>query len=290
MKMFKSLVLKSAAFIIVLPQICFADCSSPPKGFGGTWARQYKQWCESCCGTYSSSGPSCNPGSNWGCRQQGGSTSTAPSYDYEAEHQRQLEIEQQRQRELEVQRKREEEEAKKGQEEFEQNKQEALNRMKGITEGELGLKGTDAGVLGLKDINDDKSGLKDAASYDIKDLNKKKDSDKIKIDKKNQQSAPFQKGLHDASQCYESTARVYCLSVPAKEQNKCAELYQTGFSAGMIYQKTLLKAALFYGKRDKEDGKKNQSFNHPDAEGPCRVKWIESYNRGYFVGKAPQKN
>jgi len=58
----------------------------------------------------------------------------------------------------------------------------------------------------------------------------------------------------------------------------------------MIYQKTLLKAALFYGKRDKEDGKKNQSFNHPDAEGPCRVKWIESYNRGYFVGKAPQKN
>jgi hypothetical protein len=289
MKKLKFIALVSIT-LLILPRICIADCSSPPRGFGGAWARQYKQWCESCCGTYSSTGPSCNPGNNWGCGQQGGSTSIAPSYDYEAERQRQLEVERQRQRELEEQRKQEEEKAKKRQEEFERNKQEALQSMKGISDGELGLKGTNAGGLGLKDINDDKSGLKDAASYDIKNLNGKKDADKIKIDKEKQQSEPFQKGLRDASQCYESTANVYCLSVSVKERNKCVELYQTGFSAGMRYQKTLLNAASFYGKRDKEDGKKNQSFNHPNAEGPCRVKWVESYNRGYFAGKALIKN
>jgi hypothetical protein len=153
---------------IALPDPSFAvDCSSPPRGFGGSWARQYKSWCESCGGTYSSSGPSCTPGPNWG---GGGSAPSypSPSYDYEAERQRQLEIERQRQQAIEEQRMREEEETKKRHEEFERNKQEALKSMKSITEGELGLKGfgvggdlglkgageTKAGALGLKEIGE----------------------------------------------------------------------------------------------------------------------------------------
>jgi hypothetical protein len=58
-----------------------------------------------------------------------------------------------------------------------------------------------------------------------------------------------------------------------------------GFSSGMFHQKTLLDSAFYFGKQDKVDRKKNMSFNHKDAKGPCRVKWIESYNRGYFAGK-----
>lgn len=154
--------------LVILPSISLAvDCSNPPSGFGGSWARAYKNWCESCGGTYSSSGPSCIPGPDWG----GTPSYQQPQYDYEAErqrqeeeHQRQLEAERQRQREIEEQRKKEEEEAKRRQEEFERNKQEALKSMKGITEGELGLKGSDADGLGLKDIGDTGTsglGLKD---------------------------------------------------------------------------------------------------------------------------------
>lgn len=99
--------------------------------------------------------------------------SSPPSYDYEAEHQRQLEAERQRlederqrqieaerqkQRELDEQRKREEE-ARKKRDEFERNKQEALRSMKGIAEGELGLKGGEAGELGLKGTDSGPAGL-----------------------------------------------------------------------------------------------------------------------------------
>jgi len=147
--------------VMSVPSVSFAvDCSRPPTGFGGSWARAYKQWCESCCGTYYQSGPRCDPGSNWGCRKQQSPTYTPqPSYDYEAERQRQieaerqrLEAERQRQQEIEEQRLRDEAEAKKRQEDFERNKQEALKSMKGIAEGELGLKGVGTGELGLKDI------------------------------------------------------------------------------------------------------------------------------------------
>jgi hypothetical protein len=142
--------------VMSVPSVSFAvDCSRPPTGFGGSWARAYKQWCESCCGTYYPSGPRCDPGSNWGCRQQQG-PSPQPSYDDEAERQRQLEAERQRQREIEEQRKREDEEAKQRQQEFERKKQEALSSMKGITESELGLKGVGTGELGLKDIGEAK--------------------------------------------------------------------------------------------------------------------------------------
>lgn len=107
--------------------------------------------------------------------------STGPSYDdeaerqrQEAERQRQLEAERQRQRELEEQRKREEEAARKRQEEFERNKQEALKSMKGITEGELGLKGTgDLGLKGIGDTGTSGFGLKDVQTPASKPQSKK---------------------------------------------------------------------------------------------------------------------
>jgi hypothetical protein len=185
-----------SAFLIVLPQLCIADCSSPPRGFGSSWARQYKQWCESCGGTYSSRGPSCTPGPNWGGGQQGGSTSSAPSYDYEAEYQRQQEAERQRQREIEEQKKREEEEAWRKQEEFERNKREALNSMKGLGGSDLGLKGTDtSGDFGLKSVDGGKQdfGLKgtsdtDPNVVDLRHLDPKKpvtvDQNKLKAPSK----------------------------------------------------------------------------------------------------------
>lgn len=205
-----------AAILIISPAIYAADCSNPPRGFGNSWAAAYKQWCENCCGTYSSSGPSCNPGSNWGCGKSAGG-----SVNSEAERQRGQAAEKEKQRVLE-------------------------GKSKGAGETE-------------------------AAN-------------------KERQSVPFQKGLRDAKECYESSPRVYCLSFPAQEQNSCVEAYTAGYNAGISYQRNLLEAAFAYGQRDKENGKKNQSFNHPDATGSCRVKWIERYNEGYFKGKTFRGN
>lgn len=263
-----------------------ADCFNPPRGFGGSWARAYKQWCESCCGTYSPVGPSCSPGSNWGCGGSGGGSS---NYDNEAERQRQQEMERQRQLRIEEEKRRAEEEKVRMKEEFERNKREALQSMKGVSDKELGLKGGSSGNLGLKDIPGDNLGLKDAGSYDTDNLNRKRNAVKIKADKETQKAPSFQKGLSDASQCYGPNGKVYCLSSPATEQKKCEETYTAGFNSGMEHQKILLDGAYTYGKRDKEDGKKNLSFNHPEAKGPCRVKWIQSYNRGYFAGKTSAK-
>jgi hypothetical protein len=100
-----------------------------------------------------------------------GPSTTQPSYDNDAERQRQqeaerqrVEAERQRQQEIEAQRRRDEEEAKRKQEEFERKKREALSSMKGISENELGLKGAEAGDLGLKDVGDTGGlGLKDGS-------------------------------------------------------------------------------------------------------------------------------
>ncbi|MGP8269260.1 MAG: hypothetical protein ACLQLH_04270 [Terracidiphilus sp.] len=109
-----------------------------------------------------------------GCPASGGSStrSNTPTYDYEAERQRQ-EAERQRQaaerkrQEDEIQRqeverqKRVAEEAKRRQEEFERNKAQALHDMKGISDA-LGLKGTDTDDnFGLKGVGGTSTGLKD---------------------------------------------------------------------------------------------------------------------------------
>ncbi len=67
------LLLLAAAWLCATPVARADSCNSPPQGFGGAWAQRYRSWCEGCCGTYSSSGPSCDPGSNWGCGSSGGS-------------------------------------------------------------------------------------------------------------------------------------------------------------------------------------------------------------------------
>lgn len=134
----------------------------------------------------------CGPG---GCSKPSPpSDQQQPSYNYEADRQRQMEAERQRQRELEEQRRREDEAAKKKQEAFEQSKQGALKSMKGITERDVGLKGTDAGRLGLKEIGNIGKG-----NIELKGLEKNKAVDansnkKLKAKAENAQKS-WQKAL-----------------------------------------------------------------------------------------------
>ncbi len=61
------------------------DCTNAPQGFGNAWSDRYKAWCGACCGTFSSSGPSCDSGPNWGA-SGGGTSSSYERYDQAIAH------------------------------------------------------------------------------------------------------------------------------------------------------------------------------------------------------------
>ena len=147
------------------------NCSNPPHGFGSAWWQSYAKWCTDCCGKPDAASLSCNPGTNWGCKNK--APVISPGYDVEAERERQ-QAERQReeeefQRQEEERHRREAEDAQRRQEQFERDKQEALQDMGGIS-GELGLKGEDAGGnYGLKGVGDTANdGLKDAVASPTK--------------------------------------------------------------------------------------------------------------------------
>lgn len=148
----KALIQILLVIFIVIPSISSAlDCSESAGMAAARRSRQeWSRWCSDCGGIVRS-GPRCDPGSNWGGRQQTPSYETPPSVDTGQERLRQQEADQNRQRALEEQRRKEDEEVKKKQEQFEHDKQEALKSMKGIA-GELGMKETGAGDMGLKGV------------------------------------------------------------------------------------------------------------------------------------------
>ena len=130
--------------------------------------------CGCYCGAntgYPCSDQKCKQACGWK-KPSSGSSSAQPSYDYEAERQRQAEIERQRQeadrqrrqQEADEQRRRDEEKARRDKEKFDIDKQTALDSMKDLDGGSLGLK-RDTDSLGLKPLDDSNSGglgLKDA--------------------------------------------------------------------------------------------------------------------------------
>lgn len=148
--------MKLLALAILFSFLCgpalASNCSSPPQGFGGSWAREYKAWCEACCGTYSTAGPSCNPGPNWGCRGGEAQTGTAQPSDEAA---RQAAA---RKRREEAERRHRDEEAAEAarRKEYERQRDEISKSMKGIAGGELGLKGLADDEPRLRELNDDR--------------------------------------------------------------------------------------------------------------------------------------
>ena len=238
-RIYPPLVFFLLAFQLIMPSISIAlDCNNPPRGFGGSWARAYKNWCESCGGTYSSRGPSCNPGPNWGGGSRGGSSYQQPSYDYEAERQRQEEerfrqeeAERQRQRELEEQRKREEEETRRKQAEFERSKQEALKSMKGVGAGELGLKGSGTGELGLKGIGD--KGTSGLGLKGMEDTSSQKPLESPKVFSE-QPSDKRQKGIEALQKHIPERKKDKAVTKKSKEEiNKGQKVWQKALGCAM---------------------------------------------------------
>jgi len=93
--------------------------------------------------------------------------------------------------------------------------------------------------------------------------------------------AAWQKGNSDGSQCFSASAGNHCAGAQGAIFQSCIANYESGYRNGESLKRILLANARNAGILDKQQGQKNSSFTHPDAQGPCRVQWIESYNEGY---------
>lgn len=92
----------------------------------------------------------------------------------------------------------------------------------------------------------------------------------------------FNKGFDQGIGCYSHSAFAHCASEqdPATYQ-LCIGNYDAGYRNGEAQKQTLLAQAHQAGALDKQQGRGNNSFAHPSAQGSCRVQWIERYNSGY---------
>ncbi len=61
--------------------------------------------------------------------------------------------------------------------------------------------------------------------------------------------------------------------------------YQDGFASGDKQRELRMEAAYRIGVAAVYSDEGDDAFNHPDAQGPCRIQWTQAYNRGHFQGK-----
>jgi len=98
-------------------------------------------------------------------------------------------------------------------------------------------------------------------------------------------SAGFNKGLAAASQCFSQNAGVACTGLSTDQQTACLAGYRAGYEAGDARRQQAMMEAYNAGQSAGAGGGLANGAADPRAEGPCRVQWIESYNRGYLESK-----
>jgi hypothetical protein len=98
-------------------------------------------------------------------------------------------------------------------------------------------------------------------------------------------SAGFTKGFEAASQCYSQNAGPACTGLTADQQQACVAGYRAGYETGDKQRQLVMAEALKAGSATGAAGGPANAASDPRAEGPCRMQWIETYNRGYFQSK-----
>ncbi len=98
-------------------------------------------------------------------------------------------------------------------------------------------------------------------------------------------SSFFTKGFEHASQCISQNAGTSCSVANAAEQTTCIEDYRAGYSAGSIQRKLAMEEAFQAGLVAGTNGMLANGNSDARSDGPCRIEWVESYNRGHFQGK-----
>ncbi|HZQ75039.1 MAG TPA: hypothetical protein VFB08_19155 [Burkholderiales bacterium] len=98
-------------------------------------------------------------------------------------------------------------------------------------------------------------------------------------------SAGYGKGLEAASQCFSQNAGAACAGLGIEQQTACLDGYRAGYQAGETRRQLAMAEAYRAGESAGAGGGLANGASDPRAAGPCRVQWIESYNRGYFESK-----
>lgn len=94
----------------------------------------------------------------------------------------------------------------------------------------------------------------------------------------------WSRGRQDALNCSPSNAHGHCSGVGG-DYASCQDGYSTGFQDGSGLREQRLQQAYQLGNQHGATGRENQSFGHPDAQGPCRIQWIQRYDQGHFEGR-----
>ena len=264
-----------ALFIIFLLALPLASIAGEP-----AWWTQQKQKCglssSLAYNTWVSQGSPCNSGSgsSSGATSSGGSIGTilgteigkelgkALFGDPEADARRRAEeavrVEEQRRAAEEENRKQEE------------RKNRLLGGMMGVdNSAPLGLMGVEYGP-GLSLMTD--SAFAAAPSTgSMPPVGKKRES--------------YTKGFEHASQCFSQNAGPACAGVTADQQQACVADYRGGYDAGSIQRTLVLQEAFQAGRDAAARAELANGASDPRAQGPCRIEWVQNYNRGHFQGK-----
>lgn len=94
----------------------------------------------------------------------------------------------------------------------------------------------------------------------------------------------WQKGRTDAVSCSPSNGHGYC-SGAGGDYSSCQDGYTRGFTDGSAVRDLAMQRAYEIGRSTGAAGEENESFNHPDAAGSCRISWVQEYNRGHLDGR-----
>lgn len=155
----------------------------------------------------------------------------------------------------------------------EEKKERLLGNMMNVGDSsQLGLMGVETGPgLGL---------MTDSAS--VTNASSAKGSPPADKNANQPKSEAYTKGFEHASQCISQNAAAVCI---AGQPQTCAADYRTGYDLGSKQRELVLREAYQAGQSAGERGELSNGGADERAQGPCRLDWIQSYNRGHWQGK-----
>jgi hypothetical protein len=98
-------------------------------------------------------------------------------------------------------------------------------------------------------------------------------------------STVYSKGFEHATQCISKNAGTACAGVTAAQQQTCVSDYLAGYDSGNMQTKLVLQEAFQAGQAAGARGELANAASDKRAQGPCRIDWIASYNRGHDQGR-----
>jgi len=158
----------------------------------------------------------------------------------------------------------------------EEQKNRLLGNMIGVDNSPpLGLMGVESGA-GLSLMTDSPSAITPPAQGAPPAVGMSADQAK---------STAFSKGFEHASKCISQNAGSSCAGATAEQQQDCVADYRAGYDSGSQQNSLVLQEAYRAGQGAAARGELANAASDQRAQGPCRIEWIESYNRGHFQGK-----